>query len=474
MAERVTRERIQREDGWLYFLGKDGYAWRTPMTDNPNGKTEKIGTEKVKRDENYLYFIDKDGYVARTKMNTKIRVIPQPARSTLDSPATHYEQGLGYHNAGRYLDAIKEYDIAIRLNPNYANAYSNKAGALESLGRHAEAIKAYDMALRLNPKDAISYNGKGNALDGLGKSEEAIEQYNVAIRLNPSYANAHYNKGLTLAKSGRYTDAIKEYDVAISSNPINRSIYQESKNKALAKMAENESPVNTGSFFGRLKKSISMSNDKAPVEKSKQQIITNDREKPFIAKCSKCGNSIGYSENKYYNYKGKEKGALDIADERIYCGKCYDKYIYKGKTRSSNIDVSKSAAIILAMQTGRWNDALKLQDEIFDPSNPADWYSKGNILVNLNDTKGALTCYDEALFLDTHYVKAWYRKAWLLFSTKKLKEAATCYENVLLLERWLKEAIDDYKKDAQEGQEPDFNILLNIVSSHISNGRSEG
>ena len=74
MAEKMTDEKIKREDGYLYFLGKDGYAWRTPMKNNPRGRKAKVGSEKVPREEGYLYFIDKSGYVARTKMNRKGRV----------------------------------------------------------------------------------------------------------------------------------------------------------------------------------------------------------------------------------------------------------------------------------------------------------------------------------------------------------------------------------------------------------------
>lgn len=73
MAERIGREKVDREDGYLYFLGKDGFVWKTPMKTNPRGRKAKVSDEKVKREEGYLYFIDKSGYVARAKMNRKGR-----------------------------------------------------------------------------------------------------------------------------------------------------------------------------------------------------------------------------------------------------------------------------------------------------------------------------------------------------------------------------------------------------------------
>lgn len=73
MAERIGSEKLQREDGYLYFLGKDGFVWRTPMKTNPRGRKSKVGSEKIKREQGFLYFIDKSGYVARAKMNRKGR-----------------------------------------------------------------------------------------------------------------------------------------------------------------------------------------------------------------------------------------------------------------------------------------------------------------------------------------------------------------------------------------------------------------
>jgi hypothetical protein len=74
MNEKMTKEKVEREDGYLYFVGKDGYAWRTPMKNNPKGRKSKVGSEKVSRVDGYLYFVDKNGYIARTKMNRKGRI----------------------------------------------------------------------------------------------------------------------------------------------------------------------------------------------------------------------------------------------------------------------------------------------------------------------------------------------------------------------------------------------------------------
>ena len=67
-GERVSKEKIERKPGFLYYLGSDGYVWQNPMKSNKTGKKAKVGTEKIEREAGYIYFVDSEGYVARTKM----------------------------------------------------------------------------------------------------------------------------------------------------------------------------------------------------------------------------------------------------------------------------------------------------------------------------------------------------------------------------------------------------------------------
>jgi len=71
MSERIGKEKIEREDGYLYYVGKDGYVWRVPMKNNVKGRKARVSKEHIDREEGYLYFIDREGYVAREKMVRK-------------------------------------------------------------------------------------------------------------------------------------------------------------------------------------------------------------------------------------------------------------------------------------------------------------------------------------------------------------------------------------------------------------------
>jgi len=70
-GEKVSKKKIERKTGFLYYLGSDGYVWRNPMKSNKTGKKAKVGTEKIERKKGYIYFVDSEGYVARAKMARK-------------------------------------------------------------------------------------------------------------------------------------------------------------------------------------------------------------------------------------------------------------------------------------------------------------------------------------------------------------------------------------------------------------------
>lgn len=68
MGSRIGSEKIMREEGYLYFVGKDGFVWRVPMKHNKRGSKKKVGTQKVDKKKGYLYYVGDDGFVYQAKM----------------------------------------------------------------------------------------------------------------------------------------------------------------------------------------------------------------------------------------------------------------------------------------------------------------------------------------------------------------------------------------------------------------------
>ena len=70
MAEKVAKAGVKRQDGYLYFIDKQGDVSRAKMArgGKKGGKVEKVKKMGVKKQDGYLYFLDKSGDVSRAKM----------------------------------------------------------------------------------------------------------------------------------------------------------------------------------------------------------------------------------------------------------------------------------------------------------------------------------------------------------------------------------------------------------------------
>jgi hypothetical protein len=60
---KVNNEQIKREKGYLYYLGKDGYVWASPMKFNKTGTKKRVGNTKVTKVKGAMYYLSKDGYL---------------------------------------------------------------------------------------------------------------------------------------------------------------------------------------------------------------------------------------------------------------------------------------------------------------------------------------------------------------------------------------------------------------------------
>jgi len=100
---------------------------------------------------------------------------------------------------GRSDQAMVHYDEAIRLLPNYADAYYNRGNVLFAKGRVDEAIADWEKTLQIQPNDADARTSLGNAFLRRGSLKEAVVQYENAMALAPEDPHSRINIAWVLA-----------------------------------------------------------------------------------------------------------------------------------------------------------------------------------------------------------------------------------------------------------------------------------
>jgi serine/threonine-protein kinase len=127
--------------------------------------------------------------------------------------------GTYYYRKKDMKAAIRYLNEAIRLNPNISQTYFNLGLPLRDLKDWDGAIKANEKAIALMANNVEAYNNLGIVLEAKNDLEGAIRQYEKALAINPDYREAHGNLGNALRAKKDFDGAILHYEKVIALDP---------------------------------------------------------------------------------------------------------------------------------------------------------------------------------------------------------------------------------------------------------------
>ena len=112
-------------------------------------------------------------------------------------------------------ESNKEFERAIELNPNYANAHHWYAREnLTIMGQFDKALAEMRRAQELDPLSLIINANYGKAYFNARRYDEAIQQLRKTIEIDQGFFVAHHYLGSAYAMKGDYADALAEYKKA--------------------------------------------------------------------------------------------------------------------------------------------------------------------------------------------------------------------------------------------------------------------
>src|SRR6185503_3651622 len=111
-----------------------------------------------------------------------------------EDPWAHHALGCVHLFARRFDDSLAEFELALRLNPNFSLAQGLYGLVLSYCGRWEEADLAANRALRLSPRDpfAAIYYGIAAYAQFLGRHyDKAMQLAREALRQRADFVGAH-------------------------------------------------------------------------------------------------------------------------------------------------------------------------------------------------------------------------------------------------------------------------------------------
>jgi len=121
-------------------------------------------------------------------------------------------------NKGEFLNAIKDFDSALKLQPENGDFYYNRAQVYDRLGNTDEALTDLARAVELIKSEfgrSVAFALRARIYQKGEKLDESIKDYTQAIRLTPDFAYHHANRGDVYFEKKEYQKAIADYSEAI-------------------------------------------------------------------------------------------------------------------------------------------------------------------------------------------------------------------------------------------------------------------
>lgn len=136
-----------------------------------------------------------------------------------------HEKGVKLLNAGKYADAIVQFDLAIKTDAYFFEAYLDRGRANMQLGKNDLAMADFVKTTELNKEYAPGFYYKAKLNAQLGNDALAITDYSNAIKLNANDCEYYVNRGMLYVKTKQTPLALNDFNKAIALDDKNAEVF---------------------------------------------------------------------------------------------------------------------------------------------------------------------------------------------------------------------------------------------------------
>jgi protein O-GlcNAc transferase len=321
------------------------------------------------------------------KIHKALGVVETLTKSYPNDPLLYNISGACYADLGQLDVAVKHYEKALAIKPDYAEAHNNLGNAFKELGQLDTAVKSYEKALTIKPDLADTHYNLGVTLQGLGQLNAAVKNYQLALAVKPDYTEAFNNLCSTLKELGQLDIAVKSYEQILAINP---DLVEAHNNLGIALKELDQLDAAIKSY----EKALSINPEYAEAHNNLGNVLNDLGQLDAAIKSYEKAIAIQPDYAEVHNNLGNTLKDLGQIDSAI---KCFEK-------------------------------TLAIKPDYAEAHN-----NLGLALMELDQLDDAIRCYDKALNIRPDFAEVHFNCGILMVRLKRMDEALINFERALVL-----------------------------------------
>jgi len=161
-------------------------------------------------------YTDTEEYEKAVDTYEKVLTLSPPVDQV---PKIHLNLGVSYLRMDRIDSAIVEWKKAIKLSPNYMDAYMNLGTAYQNKNMPDSTRVVWERALEISPKSVVPHVALARLASSEGRLSDAAKNYRELINMGASDPRIYAEMGLIYERMEDFGQAIKYYEQALELAP---------------------------------------------------------------------------------------------------------------------------------------------------------------------------------------------------------------------------------------------------------------
>lgn len=140
-------------------------------------------------------------------------------RHRLHRSVLQYNTAQVYQAVGRHEEAVRQYTLALEMDPFYSEYYNDRGSLYLKMDRFDLAQQDFERAIELSPPYSEVWTNLGQCHRRQGNLEGALQAYDRALDLDPDVFLARLGRAQIRERAGDVEGALADYDRALEVDP---------------------------------------------------------------------------------------------------------------------------------------------------------------------------------------------------------------------------------------------------------------